>query len=204
MAKQNNKYQKNATKNQIISRITQTLPTNRNIANSAIETGKDLLIGVVAGGFSGAAIGRPSLLAGIVVTGVGHYLDNRLLSSFGIGMMASNGFQSKGVQGVDGMEGLDGVKERVSAYKNNFLQKTYIDKVKAIAKRKGIGGLDDVQYFSYPDNLLGSNDDFDALNRIENQIVNSGMKYAQVNGTVDGGVDGWDGLDDINSADTIY
>jgi hypothetical protein len=198
MAKQN-KYQKKATKNQILSRITQPLPTNRNIANSAIETGKDLIIGVVAGGFTGAMIGRPSLLAGILVTGAGHYIDNRLLSTFGIGMMASNGFQSKGVQGVDGMEGLDGVKERVMAYKDNFLQKTYIDKVKSLTKKKAISGLDDVQYFSYPDNLLGSNDDFDALNRLENQIVNSGMKYAQVSGIDGTSTSGWDGLDYVET-----
>lgn len=198
MAKQN-KYQKKATKNQILSRLTQPLPTNRNIANSAIETGKDLIIGVVAGGFTGAMIGRPSLLAGILVTGAGHYIDNRLLSTFGIGMMASNGFQSKGVQGVDGMEGLDGVKERVIAYKDNFLQKTYIDKVKSLTKKKAISGLDDVQYFSYPDNLLGSNEDFDALNRLENQIVNSGMKYAQVSGIDGTATNGWDGLDYVEN-----
>lgn len=203
MAKQNNKYQKKATKNQILSKITQPLPTNRNITNSAIETGKDLIIGVVAGGLAGAAIGRPSLIAGILVTGAGHFIDNRLLSTFGIGMMASNGFQSKGVQGVDGMEGLEGVKERVISYKDSFLQKTYIDKVKNLAKKhKAISGLDDVQYFSYPENLLGAGD-FDALNRLENQIVNSGMQYAQVSGIGDTGTNGWDGLDDTG-AEIIY
>ena len=47
------------------------------------------------GGFAGAAIGRPSLLIGLVASGAGHYLENKLLSSLGMGLMASNNFSTK-------------------------------------------------------------------------------------------------------------
>lgn len=175
-----NKFQRNANKKKMLNNITQTLQTKGDIKNSAIETGKDLLIGVIAGGFTGAAIGRPSLIVGFLTSGIGHYLDNKLLTSAGLGMMASNSFIPKSVQGIEGLEGLDGVKERVQAFKEALAHKVYLDKVKALKigkpTSKAISGMGEVQYFSYPQNILeGASDELALLNQIEHQIANSAM-----------------------------
>jgi hypothetical protein len=182
MAKKKSKVQANAKKKKILQGFTQTLDTKSNVQNSLLETGKDLIIGVVGGGFAGAAIGKPSLLIGIAITGTGHFMNNRLLTSLGMGMMASNGFQSKSLKGVDGVEDM---KERLNTYKKSFLEKTYIDKIKTLqqGKTKATDGVGEVQYFTYPQNLLeGANDDFEILNRIENHIANQGLQLSQVNG----------------------
>ncbi|MBK7763674.1 MAG: hypothetical protein IPI46_09915 [Bacteroidetes bacterium] len=182
MAKKKSKVQANAKKKKFLQSMTQPLNTKSNVQNSLIETGKDLVIGVVGGGLVGAGIGKPSLLIGIAITGVGHYMDNRLIASFGMGMMASNGFQSKSLKGVDGVEDM---KERLNTYKKSFMEKTYIDKIKTLkqGKTKATDGFGEVQYFTYPQNLLeGANDDFDILNRIENHISNQGLQLSQVNG----------------------
>ena len=175
-----NKFQSNANKKKILNSVLKPLNTKSDIKNSLIETGKDLLIGVVAGGFAGAAIGKPSLLIGFVATGAGHFLDNRLLSSLGMGMMASNSLSTKAIAGMEGLEGLEGVKERVQAYKDSLLERTYLDKIKAFSKgktAKAISGMGDVQYFSYPQNMLeGASDDLALLNQLEHQIASSGMQ----------------------------
>lgn len=75
--------------------ISGQLNTKGDIKNSLLETGKELLVTVIIGGVAGAAIGRPSLLIGAGVKGVGHYMGYRMLSLLGVGMMASDGFQSK-------------------------------------------------------------------------------------------------------------
>jgi hypothetical protein len=90
-----NRYEHNALKAKFAHSMQHGLDTEHNIKNTAIETGKDLLIGVVGGGLVGAAIGKPSLITGIAVTGIGHFLGHRWLSLFGVGVMAANGFQSK-------------------------------------------------------------------------------------------------------------
>jgi hypothetical protein len=177
-----NSYQSKAQKKKVLmGNLVNNLPTKGNLKNSAIETGKDLIIGVVAGGFAGAAIGRPSLLIGLAASGAGHYLENKMLSSLGIGMMASNSFTTKAVQGFGDLEGLDGVKERVQAFKEALVHKVYLDKVKGFkpTNTKAISGMGDVQYFNYPQNMLeGANEDLALLNHIENQFhtVNGDMQ----------------------------
>lgn len=193
--KKSSKVQANAKKKKFLSGMTQTLNTKSNVQNSLLETGKDLVVGVVGGGFIGAAIGKPSLLIGIAITGTGHFMDNRLLTSLGMGMMASNGFQTKSLKGLDGANSIEEIKARINTYKTSFLEKTYVDKIKALqnGKTKGTDGFGDVQYFTYPQNLLeGANDELEALNRIENHIANQGLQQAQISG-----ITGIEGLDDI-------
>lgn len=202
MAKKKSKAQANAKKKKFMQSITQPLNTKSNVQNSLIETGKDLVIGVVGGGFVGAGIGKPSLLIGIAITGVGHYMDNRLITSFGMGMMASNGFQSKNLKGVNGVEDM---KERLNTYKQSFMEKTYIDKIKALkqGKTKATDGVGEVQYFTYPQNLLeGATDDYEILNRIENHISNQGLQLSQVNGITE--FDTSSEMGELNYQEAIY
>lgn len=109
--KRKGRYAKKAKRQHFMQGFGSELQTKGDLKNSALETGKGILIGVLGGGLIGAAIGRPSLLVGIVTTGVGHYSGNKPIQLLGLGMMAANGFQK--ATGVSGIEGLDGVKERL-------------------------------------------------------------------------------------------
>ena len=188
--KKKNHYASNAKKAGIVSGMTHELATKDNVKNTLLETGKDLLIGVVGGGLVGAAIGKPSLLIGLGLTGAGHYTGNHLGTLFGIGLMASNGFQkSKTVEGLDGMD-MQSVKDRIQAYKDNFIEKTYLDKVlhkKDAGKTKEeTNGFGSLQFFNYPNDMNGAynelHDELSALDSIEKQIQRSGMAHMQMTG----------------------
>lgn len=178
MAKAKNTYKKNARKKNFLKGMNEQLPTKGNVKNTVLETGKDLLVAVLGGGLIGSAIGRPSLAVGLITTGTGHYTQNRLLTLLGIGMMAANGFQRG--KTVNGLEGLDGIKERLTAYKENFSEKLYLDKIikqkSAAAAANGIGEL---QYFNYPGEMNGG---LNALDTIEQQLIESGMQFQQMQG----------------------
>ena len=178
MSKKKNRYQKQAKKKHFLSGMNEGLPTKGDAKNTMLETGKDILIGVLGGGLIGAAIGKPSMIVGIITTGAGHYTGNKLVQILGIGMMAANGFQKSTT--VSGLEGLDGVKERLQAYKESMKDKFYLDKImkKKAATTSGIGEL---QYFTYPDTMNG---ELAALNDIEQQIAESAMQF---NGGLKGG-----------------
>ncbi len=155
------------------------------LPETAIETGKDLLIGVVGGGLAGAAIGKSSLLAGILVTGAGHFIQNRYVQLIGIGMMASNGFQSSGASTTNGLEGIDGIKDRLMAYKDSFSQKFYLDKFLhkkvAATTTATTSGFGDVQYFTYPNAMNGG---LAALDDIENQLAESALEFQGISGAL--------------------
>jgi len=171
--KRKNQYKKNARKKNFLAGMNQELPTKGNIKNTLLETGKDLLIAVVGGGVIGSAIGRPSLAVGLVTTGTGHFTQSRMLTLLGIGMMAANGFQRG--KTVNGFEGLDGVKERLTAYKENFSEKLYLDKILK-QKAAATNGIGELQYFNYAQEMNGS---LNALDNIEQQLVESGMRFQQ-------------------------
>lgn len=174
MAKQKNRYSKKAKKKHFLSGMNEGLPTKGNTKNTVLETGKDILIGVLGGGLIGAIIGKPSLAVGIVTTGAGHYAGNKLVQLLGIGIMAANGFQKGGA--VSGLEGLDGVKERLTAYKESLGEKFYLDKIlKKKAAASGTSGFGELQYFTYPDTSI--NGELAALDDIENQIAESAMQF---------------------------
>lgn len=178
MAKKKNRYAKNAKKKNFLSGMNDGLPTKGNVKNTILETGKVLLVGVIGGGIVGAAIGKPSLIVGTILTGAGHFTDNKLATLFGVGMMASNGFQ--GSKTTNGLEGLDGVKERLQAYKESFSEKLYLDKlIKGKAAAPAAKTVGELQYFTHP----GSDwqNSLAALDSIENQVEESGMQFQQLN-----------------------
>ncbi len=181
-----NQYEKRSAKKSFLGSITETQETKGDIKGSLIETGKDLVIGVIGGGLVGAMIGKTSLLIGAAVTGIGHYTKNRLASIFGFGMMASNGFQPKtnGVSGVENPDMLEGAKERAIAFKDSFSEKLFLDKIlkKKEATPETTNGIGDVQYFTYPEeqSQLGASDiDLSVLDQIEQQVAQSAANYRQ-------------------------
>ncbi|NLR82253.1 hypothetical protein [Chitinophaga eiseniae] len=193
MAKQkNNRYHQAALKQKVKEHLQARLHTKGLAFNSAKETGKDLLIGVLGGGLVAALLGRYSLLAGLGVTYLGHYTGNPITSSFGLGMMASPNLVGGAVNGLDG---LDGVKERVQAFKENMMQRTFLDKV--IKKKETVNGtVGEIQYFDYGQMNGSDNPELygdlavenghpelmGALNDIDNAIADAGMMRLQGTG----------------------
>jgi hypothetical protein len=196
MANQKNSYVKKAKKKHFLAQMNEGLPTKGNPKNTVLETGKDVLVGVLGGGLIGAVIGKPSILVGLVTTGLGHYTENKLVQILGIGMMAANGFQKTGTT-VSGLEGLDGVKERLQAYKQSMREKFYLDKImkKKAATTNGFGEL---QYFTYPDTMNGS---LAALDDIEQQIADSAMQF---NGGLKGDDDEGFQVGDVELEERMY
>ncbi|MFI5195715.1 MAG: hypothetical protein ACHQD8_01375 [Chitinophagales bacterium] len=195
--KKDNRYVKNAAKKEAIHKITKALDTKHDVKNTLVETGKNLVVGVIGGGLAGAAIGKPSLLAGLGITGLGHYFDQELITMFGIGVMAANGFQKQNAPGVAGigslgLTGMDGIKERLNAYKDNFSEKLFIHIHQLPAKKdnkKGTEGLGAVQFFNYQhdvDQMRKISDELkqelDHLDHIEKQIESSGMEHLHKTG----------------------
>lgn len=173
MAKKKNRYQKKANKKHFLSGMNEGLPTKGNAKNTALETGKYILVGVLGGGLAGAIIGKPSMVVGIVTTAAGHYTDNKLIQLFGVGLMAANGFQKSGT--VSGLEGLAGVKERLQAYKESMSEKFYLDKIlKKKAATAATNGIGELQYFTYNDPMNGH---LAALDDIEQQIADSAAQF---------------------------
>jgi hypothetical protein len=190
MAK-NNSYEKKAQKRHFLEGFTSE-QTKGDLKKTALETGRDLLIGAIGGGLAGAAVGRASLLVGLAVTGVGHYMGSDGATSFGVGMMASGSYQA--VTAVNGIEkeGMDGVKERLIAFKDQLKDKLFLDKIITSTKPSAsklmadqtTEGVGEVQYFTYPEtgSMQGIGElDLTALDRIEKQADAAASKY-QANG----------------------
>lgn len=149
--------------------------TGVKVKDSLIQTGKDLLIGVIGGGIAGAVIGKSSLLIGAGVTGYGHYANKPTLTTFGIGMMAASGFNAgTTTQGIDGFSAED-VKARIKSFKESFTSKLFLDKIIKKKTEDGANGVGAVQYYDYPNE--NKELDFSALDRLQNQVVQSGIDY---------------------------
>lgn len=188
MSKAKSKHQKKSKKAHTLA-LVHKLETKGDAKNSAIESLKDLVVGVVGAGFAGAAIGKPSLLVGFGTSLVGHYLGSSAATSFGLGMMASGGYQiANGTNGVNGLGTIEGAKERMKAFGQNLKERLYLDKIvnkKTSDKDNGTNGMGNVQYFKYP----GQDKELDlgALNHIENLIAQEAEKVErrQMSGTDD-------------------
>jgi hypothetical protein len=175
MAKKNS-YEKKAHRKQML---------NGTGAHAGDAKSKGMLIltnviAAVAGAGVGAAVGRSSLLIGLVVTGAGSWFENMPATSLGIGMMAGGSYKAAS---TNGLSGIDGVKERLTAFKEDLKHRLFLDKV--IKSKKPVeqsdestNGMGEVQYFNYPNKELeGPALNFDALDNIEKQIAMSAEKH---------------------------
>ena len=148
---------------------------------TAIETGKDILIGVVGGGITGYIIGKPSLLIGAGVTGYGHFADKPMVRTFGLGMMMGGGADA--AKGLNGLTA-DEIKDRVMKFKDGFFSKLYLDKVfkkktppaqqKTPASENatnGFGELDLSELSKFEQQLLKNGQDFQKKQEAENKTT---------------------------------
>jgi hypothetical protein len=180
------------TKSVHVLALTKKLDTQGDAKNSAIESIKDLVIGVIGGGLAGAAIGKPSLLFGLGTTLMGHYTGVPIATTFGVGMMASGGYQIS--SGVSGLDGMDEAKERIKAFGQNIKARLYLDKIiKPKAEtEEGANGMGNVQYFKYPNQEL----DLGSLESIEKDIALLGEQYERTQ--MQGAYDDMAGIGDDN------
>lgn len=169
--------------------------TKGDFKKTAAYTGRDILFGAIGGSLAGAVVGRSSLLVGIAVTGAGHYFGSPSAAMFGVGMMASGGYQtvSAAMNGTE-KEGIEGIKERFGNFKENLKRQLFLDKIVSKKKEKdksdddeSTNGVGEVQYFKHPssEEVNGKELDFSEANRIEQQIEQSGKQFAQMHGMTD-------------------
>lgn len=201
--KKKNSYVKKAQKKQLLNGVAAE-HAKGDIKKSALETGRDILVGAIGGGLAGAVLGRSSFLVGIAVTGVGHYMGSNGAAAFGVGMMASGGYQAvAGAMNGTGKEGFEGVKERMAAFKEEFKRKLFLDKIIKSKKKEeseeGTNGMGEVQYFTYPNGkeLEGAADHFNVLDRIERQVEESAKKF-EAKQSVSGGLQGEMGMLEVS------
>lgn len=192
MDKTKNKYAKEAQRKALLGLGN----TNQEAGKSHIDykkslgqTGRDIVIGGIGGGLAGTLIGRGSFIAGIVVAGVGHLMNSPATSGFGIGLMASGGFQgSKPIAGTGDV--VEGIKERFAHYKENIKQQFFLDKIHSSKKSEKettetdetTNGMGNVQYFKHNNSdesdLNGGELDFSEANKLEQQIEQSAKHFA--------------------------
>ncbi len=163
-------------KNAKVSALFHKHETKGDAKHSAVESLKDLVVGVVGGGLAGAAFGKPSLLFGLGTSLIGHYMGSSTATSFGLGMMASGGYQiTSGTNGVNGLGTVEAAKERIKAFGHNLKARFYLDKiVKPKTKDDGTNGMGNVQYFKYPSQEKAL--DLGSLDNIEEQITREAEK----------------------------
>lgn len=102
------------------------------IGKSTAMAVRDAVIGGFIGSHAGAAVGKFSLLLGVVVTGAGHYFGSSAISGFGIGMMGANGYkfdasgqnrQTQPVSGFNAKAELGNAKIRMGNFWDQFKEK---------------------------------------------------------------------------------
>lgn len=183
--------------------------TKGDFTKTAAYTGRDILIGGIGGSLAGALAGRVSLLIGMAVTGAAHYFGSPTTAMFGVGMMASGGYQTvAGAMNGTEKEGMEGVKERFKNFQENIKRQLFLDKIgknkKSGEKEKdeSTNGVENVQYFKHPQNEEMSGLDYTEANRIEEQIKESARQFeqktAQEMGEVSGTENDLNGLGDIS------
>lgn len=177
--------------------------TKGDLKNTMAYTGRDILIGGLGGALAGAVAGRTSLIIGAVVSGAGHFFGSPGTAMFGVGMMASGGYQT--ISGLSGVEkdGMEGVKERFKNFQSNLKRQLFLDKIlpkKKAASEEATNGMGSVEYFQHQNGEV-SGLDYTEANRIEEQIRDSARAFEarQSVGEISGtdGVDGTDGIEGI-------
>jgi hypothetical protein len=97
------------------------------LTRTAKDVGTDVLVGVLGGGLGAVISGSYSFMAGLVVSGFGHYTKNKYLSSLGLGIMASSSMKAaQGVKQDPNASMLTNMQERVKAFGQELQRKLLI------------------------------------------------------------------------------
>ena len=191
-----NNYEKKARKNGILSGADITkLPMKERLGKTAASTGLLLLSGL-GGGFVGAATGRWSLLAGLLMAGTGQFISTPAVTAFGLGMATSNvfGSSSQPVSGTDDKKSKkEAIKERLKNYGQGLKQKLFLDKIlmskkkettsTETTKEETTSGMGEVKYFTHPG---ADNTDANELDKYVNALQKEAENYVAENPAVTG------------------
>jgi len=107
------------------------LPTEDKLNNTIKSTGIDLVAGVLLGGAAGAILGRYSFVGGLGVTFLGHYMDNKIISSMGLGMMA--GCTYANFKDKTAKSKAETITGRLELFKDDTLKKLWLDKISTLS-----------------------------------------------------------------------
>lgn len=158
-----------------------TKMTGKDLKNAALETGKDLVVGAVGGGLVGAVLGRGSLIGGALVSFAGHLKNSRILSAFGLGMMASSGLSKPSEPSVNGtpLEKVEAAKSRMKLFGEGLKQRLWMDKIlkSRQSNDESTAGLGEVKYFVYPSGEEVGSVDLSELDSLEQAIQQSASNY---------------------------
>jgi len=100
------------------------------LKDTATSVGKDVLIGVLGGGFGAAVFGKYSFFAGLALSSYGHHTENKDIATLGLGMMSSNSMTTlQGVEQDPKATMMDRMQERVKAFGEELKRKLFLDKL---------------------------------------------------------------------------
>ena len=153
-----------------------------------LKEGGLILVSAIAAGGAGAAIGKHSLLIGIPVALWGIHKGNKYITSAGLGLCLSNGFQKQSTTVGDLPDEVDGldiaqIKKRVGNYFKGFSEKLYIPQSLEQAQEtapqttNGLGADESPTFFTNPYNTntnkpIRSNKlDMSQLDTLQEQIA---------------------------------
>ena len=204
-----NRYQLAKKKRSFLNGPEQAI-TKHSVPGSVLNTAYDLA-GIAVGGILGSLLPKGSLYAGLLATTGGYYLNNKLLQRVGIGLIAAPivklGSSTGTLTGMDPFSGMppepmDGIKDRLLALKDMWYEKVLLHAPKpattttatattpaaTTSTTAAVHGVEDTQYFQYPENLsdtehtytalTGADENLDALDQIEEQLSASAVEFA--------------------------
>ena len=130
-----------------------TLTSKDKINKTAKGLTNDLLLGVIGGGLAGAMLGRYSFFAGLAIAGYGHYADNKLMGTIGLGMMASG--TASALLGGKAQDSkatmIENVTERVKGFTNELKRKVWVNKWDSEDGLNGVSAVHNTNGTQMPD-----------------------------------------------------
>ena len=155
--------------------------TKGDISNSGVATVTDLVAGALAGGAASAVLGKHSLIPGAVISLAGHYWGVPIVSSFGLGIMASTGHKFGTVEAPASVNGFDfdqeqeAAKKRLGQWMDNVREKFYLD------SSESVNGLHGVSYYLHGEGVEDAEElaAWQELDRIEAELEQSAQAYGQ-------------------------
>lgn len=152
--------------------------------SGAVKSKADLgymILSGLGGGISGVVTGRASLLVGLAVAGGGYFFKSPNTTMFGVGLMASGGYQTlSGAFNGDKQGLFDGMKERFKNLGSNLKHQLFLDVFTKKEKKEdqATNGVQDVQYFQHPGSDQMGSLDFTEANRIEQQLEEAARSFS--------------------------
>jgi hypothetical protein len=174
------------------------LPMKDRIKKGAGSAAIKLVAGI-GGGFAGAAMGRWSVLGGILATGTGEIIGSPEMTSFGVGMMASNLIPTdQSVNGTEDKSGFQKVKDRMKTYGKGIMHKFFMDKMvrkestssstTSTTTDTSTSGFGNVTVYNYPKSKT-TEMDLSEIEKYEEELRRSAESFSQESGESFSGAD---------------